>query len=211
MRIGVDMDGVLADFDRGWTERYNADFGTNLKPKHNDHWDALITLTGLTYDEWWEWAQSKHEDLFLSLPALPGSIRGMWDLREDGHEICIITAKPRWAAGHPSSWLIKHNIPYDEIHVTSKKQYVVCDVYVDDALHNVVDLLENTDARVIQYAAYPYVNGGERVEGAIYATSWDDVVREVRSWQRFMELVGSQGAAKTRRLKRSWRKEGLNV
>lgn len=204
MRLGIDMDGVLADFDRGWVERYNADFGTNLHPKHNDHWDALVTLTGMTYDEWWAWARGKHEDLFLGLDPLPGAIDGVKRLKSRGHDICIVTAKPRWAAGHPSSWLIEHDIPYDEIHVTSKKAYVICDVYVDDAIHNVVDLMENTTGKVIQYAAYPYVNGGERVPGATYATSWQDVVKEIDNWQRLSELADSQEQEKTRRLKRSF-------
>lgn len=207
MRIGVDMDGVLADFDKGWVDRYNADFGTNLHPKQNDHWDALVSITHFADDaEWWEWATSKHEDLFLGLDPLPGAVEGVRALKDAGHDIVIITAKPRWAAGHPSSWLIKHDVPYDEIHVTKAKSYVICDVYVDDALHNVVDLMENTDALVIQYSAWPYVNGGEVVPGAVYATSWTDVVEEVNTWQQLLDYRDSQVAARTRRLMHSWPK-----
>lgn len=179
MRLGIDADGVLADFDKGWIDRYNADFGTSIEYKHCNHWDALTGLTGLTYDEWWEWVTSKHEDLFLELEPLPGAVQGVKTLKNLGHDICIITAKPRWAAGHISDWLIKHDVPYDEIHVTSNKIHVACDVYVDDALHNVEAFLEHTDALVIQYSAWPYVNGGKRVHGAVYATSWDDVIDSV--------------------------------
>lgn len=181
------MDGVLADFDKGWVDRYNADFGTNIEYKHNDHWDALITLTGMTYEEWWDWARNKHEDLFLGLDPLPGAIEGVSTLKALGHDICIITAKPRWAAGHPSSWLVEHNIPYDEIHVTSKKAYVKCDVYVDDALHNVVDLMENANGLVIQYSAWPYVNRGKKSPAHVHCRSWDEIIDTVdayKEWSR---------------------------
>jgi 5'(3')-deoxyribonucleotidase len=182
MRLGIDMDGVLADFDKGWVDRYNADFGATLHPKQNDHWDSLLSITHFEeYDDWRGWVTDKHEDLFLGLAPLPGAVEGVQSLADYGHDIVIITSKPRWAAGHPSSWLIEHNVPYDEIHVTSKKTYVACDVYVDDAIHNVVDFVENTDALVIQYAAWPYVNGGERVDGALYCTSWPDVVNAIQS------------------------------
>jgi len=199
MRLGIDMDGVLADFDKGWVDRYNADFGADLHPKQNTYWDALVGITHFANDaEWWEWASSKHEDLFLGLEPLPGAVEGVQTLSAQGHDICIITSKPRWAAGHPSSWLREHDVPYDEIHVTSKKAFVVCDVYVDDALHNVVDLLEHTDGLVIQYSAWPYVNGGQRVPGAIYATSWDVVVEEVDRWQALSEYRASRGRERTR-------------
>ena len=30
MRLGIDLDGVVADFNAGWITRYNTDFGTAI-------------------------------------------------------------------------------------------------------------------------------------------------------------------------------------
>ena len=50
IRIGIDMDGVLADFNTGWMTRYNADFGTYLDASMVQEWDGLYTLTHFDFD-----------------------------------------------------------------------------------------------------------------------------------------------------------------
>lgn len=183
MRLGIDADGVLADFDKSMVDGYNEQFGASLEYKEITHWDAFESLTGWTHQQWWDWVVRDHPRVFLDAPPLPGAIDAVRKLQARGHEICIISAKPKWAATHLVEWLHNHGVPYDEVHVTSKKPFVVCDVYVDDALHNCRELLRASEAMIIQYAAWPYVNGGYRVPGALYATSWHDVVEAVDSYE----------------------------
>jgi len=33
MRLGIDLDGVVANFNAGWMRRYNDEYGTDLKPE----------------------------------------------------------------------------------------------------------------------------------------------------------------------------------
>lgn len=196
MRLGVDSDGVLADFDKSLIDGYNEAFGTDLKYKQITHWDAFEELTGWTHKQWWDWVVKDHPRIFLDAPPLPGALAGMQALRARGHELCIITAKPNWAAAHMVEWLHKHDIPYDELHITSKKSYVECDVYVDDGPHNLIDFKDNTDALAIQYAPWPYVNNGEIIDGCTYCTSWDEIVKEIDNWQTLSESRVTQARAK---------------
>ena len=34
MRIGIDLDGVVADFTKGWTSHYKKQFGREIKEEH---------------------------------------------------------------------------------------------------------------------------------------------------------------------------------
>jgi uncharacterized HAD superfamily protein len=188
MRIGVDADGVLADFDKSMVDGYNRSFDADLEYKQITHWDAFESLTGWTHDEWWDWVVKDHQRVFLDAPPLPGAVEGMRALKDAGHELAIISAKPKWAAGHMIEWLHQHEVPYDEIHITSKKSLVICDVYIDDALHNVVDLLENAGGLVIQYSAWPYVNEGKQIPGAVYAKSWDRIINTVLLYDESNQL-----------------------
>ena len=38
MRIGVDLDGVVADFTHGWTSQYKKDFGKDILEKDITEW-----------------------------------------------------------------------------------------------------------------------------------------------------------------------------
>ena len=40
MRLGIDLDGVVANFVRGWMLRYNLEFGSSLTEDLVNDWDA---------------------------------------------------------------------------------------------------------------------------------------------------------------------------
>ena len=44
MRIGVDLDGVVADFTHGWTSQYKKDFGKEILEKDITEWLSLIHI-----------------------------------------------------------------------------------------------------------------------------------------------------------------------
>ena len=57
MRLGIDLDGVVANFTQGWMNFYNRDFGTNFVFEDSKNWGDPVGLTHFNHiDEFWEWS-----------------------------------------------------------------------------------------------------------------------------------------------------------
>ena len=83
MRLGIDLDGVVADFNTGWMNRYNHEHGTALVPEMVTTWDAMLPLTRFSsIDEFWTWARNDGgPGLFRSLPVFPEALEINDDLK----------------------------------------------------------------------------------------------------------------------------------
>jgi 5'(3')-deoxyribonucleotidase len=44
VRLGIDLDGVVADFNAGWIRRYNLEYGSELATDAVKAWDAIPSL-----------------------------------------------------------------------------------------------------------------------------------------------------------------------
>jgi uncharacterized HAD superfamily protein len=45
MRLGIDLDGVVADFTGGWIRYYDDHFGTALTTDLVTSWDAIVVAS----------------------------------------------------------------------------------------------------------------------------------------------------------------------
>ena len=171
LRLGIDLDGVVADFNTGWMTRYNAEQGTDLTPNQVTDWDAMIPLTHFgSIDEFWKWARNGDgPGLFRHLPVLPGAISALQRLSRH-HQIVIVTTKPRWANAETFSWLGENSIPTREVHIIGRKWLVDCDIYLDDGPHNLEGLVRHRPDRVTCRFVQPW---NYRIEGVVDIDSWD--------------------------------------
>ena len=171
MRLGIDLDGVVANFNAGWMKRYNEEHGTDLNPAMVQWWDAFVSLTRFnTNAEFWEWARNDGgPGLFRHLPVFPEAIETLNRLSRS-HKIVIITTKPTWAVPETFAWLSESGIPTTEVHITRRKWMVDCDVYLDDGPHNLERLVIERPERSICRFIRPW---NEPVVGAIDVDSWD--------------------------------------
>lgn len=172
LRLGIDLDGVVADFNAGWMELHNSEFGGTLTPDLVTSWDGLHHLGGFgDMDEFWAWARGNEQrpSIFRHLTLLPGALDTLRALDAEGHRIVIVSTKPDWAVHETLHWLADNAIPTREVHLTFTKHEVDCDVYLDDAPIVLPGLVEHhPDALVCRFVR-PW-NGP--VDGAIDVTSW---------------------------------------
>lgn len=183
MRLGIDLDGVVADFNSGWISRYNDDFGADVAFDAVKAWNAIPSLTHFRHmGEFWKWAQDHDgHTLFRHLETYPGAVEALWQLARRRHDIVILTTKPPWAIHDTFAWLADHRIPTREVHILEHKWEVDCDIYLEDAPHNIENLVANRANRVVGRFVRPW---NSPVDGA----------RDVEDWKSFQTLVSSVGA-----------------
>tara|TARA_R100001244_G_scaffold129867_1_gene101606 strand:+ start:2494 stop:2961 length:468 start_codon:yes stop_codon:yes gene_type:complete len=114
MRIFVDMDGVIADFQHA-VEEYKKD--NNIPACKKLHRPELKID-------------------FTKIPVMPGAIEALHKLRTDGHDIFIATT-PSWDRpetwGHKRDWIVEH-FPWlkRKMFLTHRKDLLDGDILIDD-------------------------------------------------------------------------------
>ncbi len=176
-RLGIDLDGVVADFHVGWMARYNREFRTALEHTQVVEWDGLHGLTHFTtMDEFWEWARRGEPSFFRELPLFPGAADTIERLGRE-HRIVILTSKFDWAIPDTLEWLAEHRILAREIHFVWDKTAVPCDVYLEDAPHNLVALVRERPESVVCRMVRPW---NRPVPGSVDVDGWEQFEAVVR-------------------------------
>ena len=173
LRLGIDLDGVVADFNAGWISRYNQEFGTELLPEHVDVWDAPTTLTHFTnMGEFWRWARTSGDgaSIFRILQPYSGALDALGRLARR-HCVVVLTTKPSFAVHDTFEWIAEHRVPTTEVHILDDKSEIGCDVYLDDADHNLARLREVHPEAVVGRFVRPW-NHPQR--GVVDVAGWPD-------------------------------------
>lgn len=180
MRLGIDLDGVVADFSSGWMGFYNDEHRTSFVPEMVTGWDAILELTHFAdMAEFWEWSKDLDgASLFRHLDTYPGVVEKMWELTTDGFELVIITTKLFFAIHDTFAWLSDKCIPTREVHIIKDKWNVDVEVYLDDSPHMVPGLLKNRPEKTVCRFVRPW---NVPVEGAIDVHDWDEFTEIVHS------------------------------
>ncbi len=152
MRLGIDLDGVVTDFNTGWTKIHREEFGSDVTPDDVVTWDCLAELGGFRdMREFWRWASPKEHrpSIFRHLDPYPDAIETLHELRRLRHEVVIVTTKPGWAVPDTFRWLADHDVPTNEVHIIDDKHLVDCDVYLDDSPFKLDDYAAHRADRLI--------------------------------------------------------------
>jgi 5'(3')-deoxyribonucleotidase len=153
LKVGVDLDGVVTDFDRDWRDCYEAEFG--VRPGLNNAWDEFISLTHFKEDaHFWDWLSTT--TCWASPTVIPDSVSALHLLTRE-HDVHVISAKPPWAVSRTAYWLSGLSIPFAALHIGSiKKSSIECDAYIDDGPHNLFDFWHNRPDAFIARMVHPW-------------------------------------------------------
>lgn len=187
LRLGIDLDGVVADFNAGWTDLHNAEFGGSLTADLVTSWDGLHAVGGFgDMNEFWTWAAPGEErrSVFRHLELVAGALDTLRALDRAGHRIVIVTTKPDWAIHDTFHWLADNGVPTREVHLTDTKHEVDCDVYLDDSPVVLPDLVRHRPAATV----------------CRFVRAWNAPVegtQDISSWRDFHALVMAQAARRS--------------
>ncbi len=118
--VGVDIDGVLADYPYHFVNFINEKIGTNYKPEDITTYDLYYGCLGLPVqivknlkDEFRQSGQNRY------IPLIKGAKDFLKELQEDGYRIVLLSARPykkyKRIFADTQEWLKKNKLVHDAI------------------------------------------------------------------------------------------------
>jgi 5'(3')-deoxyribonucleotidase len=183
--LGVDLDGVCADFygrmreiAAEWFEKPVEDLTTDV-PYGLPEWG----LREGEYSSLHRFAVTER-NLFKTTPMIPGARKVLRTLSSEGYRIRIITYRlfisyfHEIAVSQTIQWLDHHAIPYRDLCFMKDKEQVGADIYVEDSPDNIRAL------RTEDNFAICFANSTNQHIEAPRAETWDQVYDIVKGWSR---------------------------
>jgi beta-phosphoglucomutase-like phosphatase (HAD superfamily) len=146
--LGVDLDGVCADFYARIREIAAEWFEVPLASLTPDVRYGLREWgieTQEQYDSLHRFAVTQR-DLFKTVPMIPGARKYLRKLSNEGVRIRVITSRlsiryfHNLAVTQTTDWLDKHGIPYWDLCFLRDKEHAGATVYIDDSPVNITSL-----------------------------------------------------------------------
>lgn len=179
LRIGLDLDGVLAEAMIGWCELYNQRYSKSLSLEDIRAWDVW-KIVGIHRDEFFRIL----DDAWLQWERIPATEEGVGEqvklLRELG-TVDLVTGRSARTVASAKEWLKAHSIPYDRFvrtESTVAKIRLNYDIFVDDS------------PRLMQLIA-----SKSTALGILYTRPWNrdaqipTVIRRVTRWAEVPPIV----------------------
>lgn len=131
LRIGVDLDGVVYNLDRSWTDKYNSLYNARLTTEEWTDWNFKNMKLKCGFEPFF--AISQLAEVQWTAPLVKDAVIYLRQLSNEGHLICFITAAKRAVIPIKLAKLMQDlpDIPY-ELHFTKEKHLVHVDVMIDD-------------------------------------------------------------------------------
>jgi 5'(3')-deoxyribonucleotidase len=183
--LGVDLDGVCADFyarmrevAAEWFERPIAKLTKDVSYGLPE-WGVA---SAEQYASLHRFAVTQR-NLFSTVPMIPGARKVLRKLSNDGYRIRIITHRlfieyfHEMAVKQTIEWLDSNGIPYRDLCFMKAKDQVGADIYIEDSPGNVEQLRRNDHYTIC------FANSTNKHIGKPRVHSWDDADKLIRKWR----------------------------
>jgi 5'(3')-deoxyribonucleotidase len=185
--LGVDLDGVCADFYARMREIAAEWLEVDLSSLTKDVSYGL-TEWGIRDEDHYRQLHRfavTQRDLFETCVPIKGAATTLRRLSDEGYRIRIITHRLFINFFHEASvrqtirWLDKHGVPYRDLCFMGEKDQVGADVYIDDSPDNIAAL------RAAGQYAICFANSANKGIEAPRARKWEEVYSLIK--QRWAE------------------------
>jgi glutaredoxin len=175
MRVAVDWDNVMQEFQPYWAELYKNWFGREVPAEDLNRWTGLVDGTHFAHgDEFFVWAE--RSGLWETMPWIHGSRGAIDTLLGHGHSVVFVTARHTYEAQQAVKKLVERTWPRRMVPVvfTEDKWQVPAGLYVDDGPAVLRTLLER-GKRTCKFS-HPW---NKPIKASHTAATWEGVLEVV--------------------------------
>lgn len=181
MRIGVDIDGTLADNLRAFVTAFNKVTGKNLTT--DDIYDFDLSLVyGITPQEVEQVFHDHAERVFARVPVMAGARNVLTKLKKAGVEIFVVTARNPKFRELTTAWLEKNRLPVDHLIFEGDKglacELFGLELFIDDNLDNALRVKNAGAVSLLMDAPY-----NRNVDPAIYG------IKRIVRWPEMLAVA----------------------
>ena len=177
LKIGLDIDGVVADSFPVFIRELNRHYGKDIKELNN--YD-MTEIYGVAWDEMSQFFHDNMDYLFSAPKPMPGAVDSINYLLEAGHEIIYVTARASGAEEKITcKWFEDNKIYRKKAYFTGgmSKTFAVkenaVDIFVDDFLTNALEIASLGVPVLLMDSPY---NQGKLPQGVIRCYCWEDIL-----------------------------------
>lgn len=182
MKIGFDIDGVLADQVAAVLKEIEKDYGRRYSKSdiNRAHW----SFEGI--EIWTEISRLLSDPDYVSrVPVIEGAEKAVKQLCTPEHELLVVTARRPHTEEATRRWLKKHFPCLTQYHHarTGTKQNIPCDVLIDDLDLNIVEFVKSDPERQGILFLHPWSLNDTDIKDysdrVFFCPEWQSVVKSV--------------------------------
>jgi len=184
VRIALDLDGTIYDFQGCYRYMIAVYRGVYMPPITEwNRWDWQEGY-GKKEDHEWMWTQGVKQGLFRYGHTLKDAISGLQRLQSDGHELYVVTHRPKEAVHDTLDWLSflqNDYLTFSGVALLSNgenKASVDADILIDDKTENLFDWNEAGRRGYLFHQPWNSKDPVPPNQWRVY--NWPDAVRKIR-------------------------------